>query len=172
MIPCGGSRPAFPPRVARLVWTPLRRGGARPLALWLRRSPRPALPPLARRHARAGAVGVEPGLVGGLSRAAVLSAGLRVRGRAPPPRVLRRAVGLGCLSGARLDGVPRAGADGLPGARARVGQRLAGAAARVRRADAVRRDDERRRGWRAHRDDRRAARVGARPPAAPGPPPL
>src|SRR3989442_6621331 len=112
MIPCGGSRPAFSPRVARLVWAPLRRGGARRLALRLRRSPRPALPPLARRHARAGAVGVEPGLVGGLSRAAVLPAGLRVRGSAPLPRVLRRAVGLGCPSGARLVGIPLDGASG------------------------------------------------------------
>ena len=80
------------------AWTAL---GAR--APRLRRSPRPALPPLARRHARPGAVALEPGLVGRLRRAPVLSAGLRLPGRAAPSRVRSaRSLSRGGVSGAPL----------------------------------------------------------------------
>src|SRR6266571_677788 len=137
MIRAGDSRLAFSPRVARRVWPRIRHGGARGLTARLRRSSRPALPPLACRHAWPGAVDVESGLVGGLSRAPVLSAGLRVRGRASSAGVRQRAIGLGRLPGARLARLPGARADSLPGTRAPSPERLARAAGRVRRYDAV-----------------------------------
>src|SRR3989454_979330 len=166
MIRPGDSRLAFPPRVTRRVWPRVRHGGARRLTARRRRSSRPALPPLACRHAWAGTVGVESGLVGGLSRAPVLSAGLRVRGRASSAGVRQRAIGLRRLPGTRLDRLPGARADGLPGTRAPSLERLARASERVRRPDAVGRYDQPPRGGRAHRGVRGAARVGARPSAA------
>src|SRR5713101_6796961 len=51
MIRPGDSRLAFPPRVTRRVWPRVRHGGARRLTARRRRSSRPALPPLACRHA-------------------------------------------------------------------------------------------------------------------------
>src|SRR2546428_6912087 len=149
MIRCGGSRPAFPARAAGLVWTRLRHGGARRRAARLRRSPRSALSALARRHARAGAVGVESGLVGGLSRAPVLSAGPRVRGSAPPLGVLHRAVRAGLVPRARLDRVSGAGTDDLLRARARPPEWLAPPPRPVPRPDPVPRPADRRRGRRA-----------------------
>src|SRR5438445_12603339 len=165
MIRCGGSRPAFPARAAGLVWTRLRHGGARRRAARLRRSPRSALSALARRHARAGAVGVESGLVGGLSRAPVLSAGPRVRGSAPPLGVLHRAVRARLVPPPRLDRVSGAGTDDLLRARTRPPEWLARPAGPGPRPDALRRHGGRRRGRRARRAGLGAASRGARPSA-------
>src|SRR5258705_15111 len=167
MIRCGGSRPSFSPRVARVLRARFRRRGARRRAPRLRRSSRAALPALARRHARAGAVGLESGLVGGLSRATVLPARRRLRGSAPSPGVLHDALGAGVVPLARLDRLPGAGADRVPGARSNSRKRLARPAGRLPRAHGVRRRGERGRGRRAHRHGGGpAARVGARLPWA------
>src|SRR5206468_213552 len=137
MIRCGGSRPSFSPRVARVLRARFRRRGARRGAPRLRRSSRAALPALARRHARAGALGVESGLVGGLSRATVLPARRRLRGSARSPGVLHDALGVGVVPRARLDRLPGAGADRVPGARSNSRKRLARPAGRLPRAHGV-----------------------------------
>src|SRR6266850_2100678 len=168
MIRTGGSRLAFSPRVARDLRPRLRHRGVRRRAAGLRRSSRPALSSLARDRARPGAVGVESGLVGGISGTAVLSAGLRLPGRGPAACLRQLAFGRDRVSGDRLDRVPGAGADDLPGARARARERLARAAGSVRGSHALGRCQQRRRGRRTRRDARGAARVGARPAAGAG----
>ena len=146
----------------------LRRGVPGRLSAGLRRSPGPALSSLARRHPRPGPLGLERWMVDRLSGAAVLSSGLRLRRRAAARRHPRRAVGSRGVSRAALARLSGAGRDGLDRARTPAGQRMAGAAGCLRRADAVAlaRAGQRRRG----RDSRRD---GARPPgveraAAPG----
>src|SRR6266850_1813786 len=167
MIRTGGSRLAFSPRVARDLRPGLRHRGVRRRTAGLRRPSRPALSSLARDRARPGAVGVESGLVGGISGTAVLSAGLRLPGRGPAACLRQLAFGRDRVSGDRLDRVPGAGADDLPGARARARERLARAAGSVRGSHALGRRQQRRRGRRTRRDARGAARVGARPAAGP-----
>src|SRR4029450_3012384 len=91
----------------------------------LRRSSRPALSPLARDRTRAGAVGVESGLVGRLSGAPVLPAGLRVPGRAPAARFRQFDPGGERVPDRRVDRLTAAGPDDLPGAGASAPERLA-----------------------------------------------
>src|SRR4030095_6001661 len=163
MIRSRGSRPACSPRAVGVVRTRIRCRGARRDAPRLRRSSRAALPALARRHARSGAVGVEPGLVGGLSGAPVLPARRRLRGSAPAPGVLHGALGAGVVPRARLDRLPGAGPDRVPGARANSRKRLARPARRPPRPHRLRPGGARRGGGRAPR-----AGGGARLPGRPG----
>src|SRR5438093_13745628 len=135
MIRTGGSRLARSPRAAGDLRPRVLPRGIRRRAAGLRRPSGPALSSLARDRARPGAVGVESGLVGGISGAAVLPPGLRVPGRAPAARLRQRALGPDRVPGDRLARVPGAGADDLPGARPRAAERLARAAGRVRSAD-------------------------------------
>src|SRR5215813_10662870 len=133
MIRSGGSRPGSSLRAAGVVRTRIRYRGARRDAPRVRRSSRAALPALARGRPRAGAVGVEPGLVGGLSGAPVLSARRRLRGSALAPGVLYDTLVAGVLPRTRLDRLPGAGPDSVPGARANSRKRLAGPARRLPR---------------------------------------
>src|SRR5215831_19701646 len=135
MIRAGGSRLAFSPRAAGVLRPRVLRRGVRLRAAGLRRPSRPALSSLARDRARAGAVGVESRVVGGISGTAVLPPGLRVPGRARATRLRQLALGRDRLPVDRLSRLPRARADDLPGARARAAERLARAAGRVRGAD-------------------------------------
>src|SRR5437870_2343337 len=168
MIRTGGSRLAFSPGVAGALRARVRHRGVRFLTAGLRRSPRSALSPVARDRARSGAVGVESGLVGRISGASVLPARLRVPGRAHSARFRQLDPGRGGVPDDRVDRLPGAWADDVPGAHAGSPERLARAARRVRRAHALRRTQQRRRGRRAHRDARSAAGLGVDPTPAPG----
>jgi hypothetical protein len=135
----------------------------------IRRSPRPAVPPVARHDQRPGAVGVEPRLVGRLSGAAVLSPRRSVPGRAARLAHAGRAVAGERLPGGPLACLPPARCDDLSGGRPAHGAQLARAAVRFRGPDAVGRCGQRGRGRRARGHDRRAPGVGAVAGIARGP---
>src|SRR5437016_4933715 len=168
MIRTGGSRLAFSPGVAGALRARVRHRGVRFLTAGLRRSPRSALSPVARDPARAAAVGMESGLVGRLPGASVLPARLRIPGRAHSARFRQRDPGRGRVPDDRMDRVPGAWVDDLPGAHAGSPERLACAARCVRRAHALRRNQQRGRGRRAHRDARGAPVLGVDPAPGPG----
>src|SRR5437899_3887042 len=111
MIPRRGAGPLAFPRVAARVRPRLRHLGLRPRTARVRRSSGPALPALARAHARPRAVGVESRMVDGISRDAVLPAGLLLSRPSAALGLLRHALRSRDLPGPAVADVAGSGRD-------------------------------------------------------------
>src|SRR5437870_12797988 len=160
-----GAEPPRPARVAPGVWPRLRRFGVWIHTPRLRRPSRPGLSALTRAHARPGAVGVEPRLVDGVPRDAVLSARLLLCRPAPALALSRRALPPSDLPGPAVADVAGSRRHRVRPAPARRRQWLVGASWLPGRAHTLDGGGQRSGRRRSHRDAARAARMGTVAPA-------